>query len=92
MVVFELVRGALDLLGANGTLGLGIAAVLVGVYYSRELTSLLARVTQVISIATLVLGAVGLAVVVALSMGWVSIDGGALGGVLRAVGGLIGGH
>jgi len=86
MVVFELLRGALDLVGLDGTLAIGIATVLVGVYYSRELARLLSRAAQVVSIAALILGGVGLAVVVGLATGWISIDGGLVGELLRLAG------
>lgn len=89
MVVFELVRAGLDFLGVNGTLAIGIAVVLVGVYYSRELAGFLAKAAQVLSIATIILGGLGIGAVLGLSMGWIQIDGGLVGSVLRAVGGLI---
>jgi len=89
MVVFEVVRAGLDLLGVNGSIAVGIAAVLVGIYYSREFASLLARTAQVVSLAALLLGGVGLLVVVGLGLGWIQIDGGVVGGALRALGGLL---
>jgi len=90
VVVFELLRAALGAIGLNGTLALGIAVVLVGVYYSRELAGFLMRLAQVLSIAGLVLGAVGLLIVVGLATGWIEIETGLLGDALRAVGELAG--
>ena len=89
MVVFELVRAALDAIGFDGQLALGIAAVIVGVYYSREIAGFLARAGSLISIVALVLGGVGIALLLAASAGLVSIDNGLVGALLRALGGLV---
>jgi len=91
VVVFEVVRSALGAVGVNGTLALGIAGVLVGVYYSRELAGLLARTAQILSIAGILLGGVGLLLVIGLATGWIEIDSGLVGELLRLLGGIVGG-
>lgn len=89
MVLFEAVRTALEFLGVHGQLALGAALVIVGVYYSRHLAGVLSRAAGTISIAALVLGSVGIALLVAVGLGVVTIDGGLLGALLRALGGLV---
>lgn len=89
MVVFELVRAGLDFLGVNGQLAIGAAAVIVGVYYSREIARFLSRAAGLISIVALVLGGVGIALLLAIGAGVVTVDNGLVGSLLRALGGLV---
>lgn len=96
LVIFELLRGVLDsLLGFAGAdvatpIVAGLAALLVGLHYSRGFSGLLVSAARAVSIGSVVLFGVGVAVLVGVATGWISIDGGIVGGVLRAVGGLLG--
>jgi hypothetical protein len=92
MVIFELVRAVLDAaLGLDGRIVGGLAAVVVGVYYSREIAGFLGRAASLISIVALVLGGVGIALLVAIGAGVVTVDNGLVGSLLRALGGFLSG-
>jgi uncharacterized membrane protein len=95
MVLFEIVRELLELLAgglvSSPTLIAGLAAVIVGVYYAREISAFLASLAGTISILAIVLGVVGVALLIALASGVVSVDNGIVSGVLEALGGAIGG-
>jgi hypothetical protein len=95
-VIFEALRSLLELvLGAAGAdvatpIVAGIAALLVGLHYSRELSGLLVGVARAVSIGSVVLFGVGVFVLVGVATGWIEIETGLLGDVLRAVGELAG--
>ena len=96
LVIFDLLRGVLDaVLGFAGAdvaapIVAGGAALLVGFHYSRELSGVLVSAARVVSIGSVVLFGVGVAVLVGVATGWISIDGGLLGDVLGGIGRLLG--
>jgi hypothetical protein len=96
LVIFDALRSVLELvLGAAGAdvatpIVAGGAALLVGLHYSRELSGVLVSAARIVSIGSVVLFGVGVAVLVGVATGWISIDGGIVGDVLRGVGGLLG--
>jgi subtilisin family serine protease len=96
LVIFDVLRSVLEvLLGAAGAevatpIVAGIAALLVGLHYSRELSALLVSAARIVSIGSVVLFGVGVAVLAGVATGWISIDGGILGDALRLVGELAG--
>lgn len=96
LVIFDLLRSVIDsalaFAGADVATPVvaGIAGLLVGLHYSRELSGLLVSIARFVSISSVVLFGVGVAVLVGVATGWISIDGGIAGDVLRGVGELLG--
>lgn len=95
MVLFEIIRALLELL-VGGLVGspeliAGLAAVIVSVYYAREISTFLGSLAGTIGLLAAVLGAVGVALLLALASGVVSVDNGIVSAVLEAIGGAIGG-
>jgi hypothetical protein len=95
MVVFELVRGALEWLSSvvgvnlDPAVLLAIAGIVVGVYYAREIAGFLRVAATWIQIGTLVGAGLLLAAVLGVAGGYLSLDGGAVEAVLRQLGGVV---
>lgn len=92
MVLFELVKGALDtaagVIGVevSATILLALAAILVGAYYAREVAGFLVSVAQVVQIGGTVAALLLVLLVVGVGLGALSLDGGTVADVLRQLG------
>lgn len=79
VVIWELVKEALDLLGVHGQFAVALAALVVGGYYAREFSGLLRGVARWTWLVAVIGVLVGMLLVGGLATGVLDVNGSMIG-------------